>query len=128
MKDVWLYSESEDLYWELSEEFDSKEDAIYAAKHDDELEHNNSIFVGKKTQPIVCGIDVDYLLENVSINTTIGLDGFGDDFLMNVKKEHFEELENKFNEIFFEWIKKYNYEPDWFEVEDVELIELNKIQ
>lgn len=63
----------------------------------------------------MCGIDLDYMLENVSINSTIGLeDGVGDDFLMNIQKEHFDELEESINEIFFSWIKKYDYKPNWF--------------
>lgn len=56
-KDKWIYSENEELYWEFSDEFDSKE-----------------------------------------------------------------------NEIFFEWIKKYNYEPYWFEVIDVESVDLSNKQ
>lgn len=32
MKEKWIYSESEDLYWECSETFDTKEKAIKAAK------------------------------------------------------------------------------------------------
>lgn len=127
-KDKWIYSENEELYWELSDEFDSKEDAIESAKEDEEIE-GESIFVGKKVPGRVCGVDIDYILENVLLHSTDGLeDGIGEDFLMNVEKEHIDELEDKFNEIFFEWIKKYNYEPDWFEVIDVESVDLSNKQ
>lgn len=37
MKENWIYSESQDLYWGLSDEFDTKEDAIEGAKKDREI-------------------------------------------------------------------------------------------
>lgn len=43
---------------------------------------------------------------------------------MNVSKEHFDELEGKLNDVFFEWMNKHNYNPTWFEVEDIEEVEL----
>lgn len=120
-KDKWIYSENEELYWEFSDEFKSKEDAIESAKEDDEIEEN-FIYVGRKVAPTVCGVDLDRMLENIAENTTFGLDGFGEDFLMDVKNEHYEELEEAINEIFFYWLEKYNYKPTWFLVEDVEQI------
>lgn len=123
-KDRWIYSESEDIFWEYSDEFDSKEEAIESAKDDDEIE-NNGVYVGKKVEPSISDIDLDLLLENVALNSTIGCeDGVGDDFLMNIKKEHYNELEKSINEIFFNWIKKYGYQPDWFIVENIEYVDL----
>lgn len=119
----WIYSENEELYWEYSEEFDSREEAIESAQDDDEIEEDY-IYVGKKVEPTVCGVDLDYMLENIAENTTFGLDGFGDDFLMDVKKEHYEELEESINEIFYKWLEKYNYKPTWFVVEDVNYVKI----
>lgn len=123
MRDKWIYSKEEDLYWEYSEEFDTKEDAIEAAKQDDEIEKN--VFVGRKVPAIIQGIDIDSLLEEISENATLGLDeGCGEDFLMNVSKKHIDELEENLNKVFFDWMAKYNYSPDWVLIEDIELIEL----
>lgn len=122
-KEMWIYSDNEELYWEYSDEFDSKEDAIESAKEDDEIE-DGYFYVGRKVEPTVCGIDLDYMLENIAENTTFGLDGYGEDFLMYVKSKHYEELEEAINEIFYNWIEKYNYRPTWFLVEDVEEIEI----
>jgi hypothetical protein len=122
MKEKWIYSKREDLYWEYSEEFDTKEKAIESAKDDEEID--GYVFVGKKIPVKAQDIDVDNLLENVAINTTDGFDDYADGFLENVSKEHFDELEEKLNNVFFEWMNKHNYNPDWFKVVDIEEIEL----
>lgn len=56
------------------------------------------------------------------MNTTDGFGDYADDFLNNIAKEHFEELEEKLNDVFSEWLNKYSYEPTWFEVKEVEEI------
>lgn len=123
MKEIWLYNDNENSNWAFSEEYRSKEEAIEAAKKDKELE-TNTIFVGKKVAPRVAGINIDSILEEIVINSTFGLeDGVADDFLNDISREHYEELEEKLNDIFFDWLKKYDYEPKWFEVENIEKIE-----
>lgn len=121
-KEIWIYSERKDLYWEYSEEFNTIDEAIKCAKADDEIE--DYVFVGKKTPARICDIDVDSLLENIAENTTDGFDEYADGFLENVTKEHFDELEEKLNNVFLEWVNKYNYNPTWFEVIDIKEIEL----
>lgn len=123
MKEKWIYSESEDLYWECSETFDTKEKAIEAAKKDREIE-SSTIFVGIKVAPTVCDIDVDSLLENIAINTTERFDDCADGFLENVSSEHFDELEEKLNNVFLEWMNKHDYNPNWFEVVGIEEVDL----
>lgn len=121
----WIYSESQDLYWGYSEEFDTKEKAIEAAKEDREIECS-TIFVGMKVAPTVCDIDVDSMLENIAMNTTERFDDYADGFLENVSSEHFDELEEKLNNVFLEWMSKYDYNPNWFEVVEIEEVELVK--
>lgn len=123
MSEKWIYSEREDLYWEYSEEFDTKEQAIESAKEDEEIECS-TVFIGKKTEPAICGIDIDSILENIAEGSTIGLDGYGEDFLEDISKEHLDELEDKLNNVFLEWMNKHNYNPTWFEVIDVEEVDL----
>lgn len=123
-KEIWVYAESEEDNWGYSDEFESKEDAIECAKEDEDLESEGYVYVGRVVKPTVCAIDVDMVIENIAENTTIGLEnGMGDDFLSNIKKEHYEELEKDLNAVFFKWLEKYNYGPTWTEVVDIECLE-----
>lgn len=51
-------------------------------------------------------------------------DDCADGFLENVSSEHFDELEEKLNNVFLEWMNKHDYNPNWFEVVGIEEVDL----
>lgn len=120
--DKWMYQFGESEIWR-GEDFDSKEEAIKAAleeiKEDETLKYSN-LYVGQKESVSVAGIDIDLLLENVAENTTCEVGEVGEDFLMYVSKEEQEELEEKLNKVFLEWVEKYKYNPDFFKIVNIE--------
>lgn len=116
--DLWLYSNNEESFY--SDTFYTKDSAIQAALEDEEME--DVFYVGKQSPVNISGVNVSTILENVAENTAQGFDGFGDDYLEDVKGEHMRELEDALDEVLFKWIEKYNYKPDWYEIVDIEMI------
>lgn len=116
--DLWLYSENEENFY--GETFYTKESAIEAALEDENI--GEVFYVGKQSQVNISGVNVSTILEDVAENTAQGFDGFGDDYLEDVKGEHMRELEDALDEVLFKWIEKYNYKPDWYEIVDIEMI------
>jgi hypothetical protein len=116
-----------DEIWD-GEEFDSKEEAIKAAKkfiaEDKRPEFFSDFEVGQIAEVIPCGVDVDSIIENVAENTTCEYGEVGDDYLCNVTKEDRDELEEKLNDVLFAWMKEHNYEPDFFMIENEETVSL----
>ena len=119
-----MYQFGESEIW-MGEEFKSKEEAIKAAekefKNDKSLRGLN-LYVGQQESVSVSGIDVDLLLENIAENTTCEIGEVGEDYLMDVSKEEQEELEEKLNKVLFEWIEKYNYNPNFFKIVNIEQV------
>ena len=113
--------------WVAVQYFDTKEEAIQSgldALKEDETLQGSTLYVGQKESVCTSSIDIDLLLENVAENTTCELSEVGEDYLMDVSKEAQDELEEKLNDVFFEWIKKYNYEPTFYKIVNIEEVEL----
>jgi hypothetical protein len=123
----WMYELYGNEIWE-GEEFDTKEDAIKAAKEElgsQEMKQFMSSFkVGQIAEVSICGVDVDSILENVAENTADEVGEVGDEYLCDVEREHAEELEEKLNKVLFDWIKKHGYEPGFFKIENEETISI----
>lgn len=127
MEGKWMYNLYGNEIWS-GKEFDAKEEAIKYAK--EEIRENGlegfvtSFEVGQIVGVSVSGVDVDYILENVAENTTCDCGEVGEDYLCNVENEHRDELEKQLNEVLFAWIKKHDYEPNFFKIENEEVINL----
>lgn len=125
MEETWLYCD-DDSFVDCNE-YSSKEDAIAGAMEDEDIEE--SFFIGRKVPAKISPlrIDIDKMLERVAEDTTYGLDISMDidysDFLENVSEEHKNELKKEMNRTFLKWLYKNGYEPRWFEIEDIEIIE-----
>lgn len=117
----WVYS-YDDENFSFSDVFSSKEEILNEVKNDPNAKEY--VYIGKQQEVSICGLDLNSILDNVAENTSYGFDDFADDYLCNVTKEHYEELEKNLNDVFFKWIEKYNYKPDWFEVVDIEKIKV----
>jgi len=126
----WMFNIGNDEVW-TGEYYDSKQEAIEEGKS--ELEDSNRIRIQKDKELIKsfnigqveevysCGVDVDFILENVAENTVDGMEA-GEDYLCDVTNEHNAELEQELNDVLFAWMKKYNYEPNFFKIVNIEKI------
>jgi len=128
MENQWMYNLNGSEIW-TSDPFDTREEAIKAGREQaieeqEEAFCNDSFKIGQIKEVPVSGVDVDDILMNVSENTTNDVGEVGEDYLCDVSKEHSSELEDKLNEVLFAWIKKYKYEPTFFQIDNEETIEL----
>lgn len=115
MKGKWMYELCDREIWS-GEEFDTKEEAITAGKDDlillNKARKENgdktikSFQVGQIKEVAPCGVDVDFILENVAENTAQGME-VGEDYLCDVTDEHSAELEQKLNDVLFAWMKEH---------------------
>lgn len=121
----WMYNIGDRDIW-TGEEFDTKEQAIIEGKKEIEEESlkYNYFMVGQIEKVEACGIDVDILLEGIAEETTADFSEVGEDYLLDVTDKDKTELEEKLNEVFFEWVKKNKYEPDFFKIENIEKVML----
>ncbi|ACA57392.1 hypothetical protein N494_18780 (plasmid) [Clostridium botulinum A2B7 92] len=123
----WMYSLIDSEIW-IGEEFNTKEQAIEAGRKE-ALENQEQAFcndyfnIGQIVEVSPCGVDVDFILENVAENTADGMEA-GENYLMDVDTEHQRELEKQINEVLFAWMDKYGYRPDFFKIENIEKIDL----
>lgn len=126
----WMFSIGKSEVW-TGEPCDSRQEAIEEGKAELEdlnkmrieagKETTNSFEIGQIAEVAPCGVDVDFILENVAENTVQGMEA-GEDYLCDVTKEHSEELEQKLNDVLFDWMKEHDYEPDFFTIENIEEI------
>lgn len=123
MGDKWTYSFDEEHY---TGKFDSREEAIKEAKEIDEDYKGNAegrFWVGKVQKVFPSGVQIDTILEDVAENTAVNSSSYpeyGQGYLDYVDSEHVRELEQSLNDVLFSWMDKHKYNPDWFEVVDVE--------
>lgn len=123
---MWLISPDGDDWCTFDdEEFETKESAIESAKEWEELE--DGFYVGKKVKVCIAPSNVNDILDQIAIDTQKGFEeDYMGGFLQNVKKKHLEELDEKINNIILDWIDKYNYNPKWYWVEEIEFIEIKR--
>ncbi|MFQ4565868.1 hypothetical protein C4V14_04585 [Clostridioides difficile] len=124
MKDVWLYSWDDECF--RSDEYESKEEAIEAAK--EELrrfgEVSRLVYVGQKEEVNIPDIDVEDALEHVQHRIDDEFGGYGENWFENIRIEDIIILENRIKEVFEKWMDEFGYKPYWFVVTDTEEIEL----
>ncbi|MBK5242158.1 hypothetical protein [Clostridium sp.] len=128
MKNQWTYNLNGSEIW-AGDQFDTREEAIIAGREQvveeqEEAFCNDSFIIGQCEVVSPSGVDVDFILENVAENTTDEVGEVGEDYLNDVISKHSEELEEKLNEVLFAWMKKYKYEPTFFQIKNAEKIEL----
>lgn len=101
--------------------FNSLKETLQEAENDlgENLTEGTTIWIGKIDFPHLPKLDVNKILEYISYAYYNEFDEIAEDYLNDVKKEHKEELEEKLNTVLNEWLTKYNYEPDFYRVEQV---------
>ncbi|MCE4883872.1 hypothetical protein LW316_10070 [Clostridioides difficile] len=123
-KDAWLYSWDDECF--KSDEYESKEEAIEAAKEELKRfgEFGRLVYVGKKEKVNIPNIDAEKALERVQDRIDDEFGGYGEDWFENIHVEDILILENRISEVFKKWIDEFEYKPYWFVVTDTEEIEL----
>ena len=121
----WMYQLGNSDIWN-GEVYETKREALKEGIK--AREGNELLRIGQQESVGVSGIDIDLLLENVAENTIEELSEVGEDYLEDVTIEHRQELEEKLNEVFFEWINKYGYNPSFYRVVNIEEIEKEEVE
>ena len=124
--ELWIaeitYTDSE--IWVADIEGNSREDIIA-----DGMEYANdeglSFFrIGQCIPAGIPTLDIDSVLEGAyeQVYNEVGESAEG--FLNDVTKEQQKELEDKLNEVFYQWVKKYRLEPTCYTVINDEVIQV----
>lgn len=129
MSDKWVYSNDEET-WNISEEYDTREEAIRDGKETAKEEDWGALFIARAV-PISPEIiaDAKEIIDNAAIaldeQDTCDCDA-GDRFLDGIKKESIELLQQMLDKTIDEWQTKIGYHPPilLFSCEDVERIQL----
>lgn len=126
-EEIWLYSWDNERF--SSDEYESKEEAIKGAKVEIERfgEFGEYVYIGKKEEVNIPGIDVEEILEMVQDRIDDEFDELGEDWSSNMKDEDKKTLDDRLNEVFEKWIDEFGYKACWFVVRDTEEIELTEV-
>lgn len=114
MKEQYSYSIDGENY---SGFFDSREEAMLEAFAS--FEDYDIIFTGRNFTPSrhVCA---DSVIEQVAVRTTEEAGDWADGYLCRVSKEATEELEQALQKVWDDWEAKHGFDPDWYNVTDVQ--------
>ncbi|HBF2562748.1 hypothetical protein [Clostridioides difficile] len=135
-KDVWLYSWDDECF--SDDEYESREEAIEAAKEEllkfrefgegiYDKEFGELVYVGKREDVSLPGIDVEDTLERVQELIDDEFEDYSEDWITRIKDEDRKILDDRLNKVFENWINEFGYKPTWFKVVDVEKIKLNEV-
>lgn len=125
--ELWSWNEMDDEIW-IHGTFHSKEEAIKDAVSSLKagIIDTSVIYLGKcEYVPLRTDVDVEKVLEELDEAYYEDTCCEAADYLYeNVTDEQFQWLQNKFSEIMKEFHKKINLEPGWFNVTNVEKVDL----
>lgn len=120
----WTFSSNEEFFC-YGEYFETKEEAAEAGI---EYFDDDGFYIGQ-VEEVGAGVlvDVNAILEliNESMCDEVGSE-VANDYLMDTKKEHDDELENELCDVIAKWIKKHGYGPTFFKVVNIEKVELSE--
>lgn len=140
----WICAISVDTeVWSASDYFDTRDEAIKAGRKAlmelaENMEENydmsdvlgccwgeeylpETFAIGQLISPSLY-IDGGSIIENLQDQACSECGEFADGFLDDVSKVEEEELSEKLNNVLNEWIKKYNYSPEFYNIYGVEKI------
>lgn len=115
----WTFSSDEENF--CNDEYDTKEEAIATGK---EYYDGDTFYVGRIEQPgLGVRVDVTSILEYIN---DCAMDEYGEgaeDYLMDTKQEHDNQLENELCDVIIKWIERHGYQPTFFKVVNIESVE-----
>lgn len=122
IKKEWTYEKSNSDLWTTDIWFFTKEEAIRAGKIMAKSEGLITFEVGQKEEVGYPVIDVDQVIEHLAEQIYNEVGEAAEDYLDDVSKEHEEELEEGLNEVLYNWIQRYGYEPNCYRITSIETI------
>lgn len=127
MKDGrWILDINETIsdIWNGESFFDTKEEAIEEGYRWAEKENLKFFRVGLCESETNYGIDVDSVIEHIQETTYDEVGEVAEDYLDDVTTEDLLELEEKLNDVFYNWQKEHKYEPNFYRIVATERINI----
>lgn len=144
----WICAISVDTeIWSASDYFDTRDEAIKAGRKalielSENMEENydmsdvlgccweeeylpQTFAIGQLSSPSLY-IDGGSIIENLQDQAHSECGDFADGFLDDVSKEEEEELSEKLNYVLNEWINRYNYHPEFYNIYGIEKINVEE--
>lgn len=122
MKEVngkWTFSRDEENF--CNDEFDTRNEAIEAGR---DYYDSDPFYVGQIESPgLGVTVDVSAIFERINENMCDKCGEWANDYLMDTKQEHNNELEQELCEVIARWIERYGYQPTFYTVTNIEEIE-----
>jgi hypothetical protein len=124
-KDIWIVDLREGDFdiWQSDIECKSREEAIKLGIEQAKYLGLREFSIGKKIQCGIAFISADTIIEDAQEQLYDEVGEAAEDYL-DTTKEQDKELEDKLNEAFYEWHKKYNLFPTCYKAENIEIIKV----
>lgn len=123
-KYTWESSENAEL-WE-HDIFETIEECIADAKENYDYKKGETVYVGETVQFSIC-VDAERVLENLEEESYEFAGEAADNWDAYDYKntEELRELEEKLTEVVVNWLRKYNREPNFYQINNIRPIEIN---
>lgn len=108
------------------EYFETKEQAIEFGKAEYSQYRTVSKFYVGQVESVGLGVcvDTESILEHINQSVSDEVGEAAEDYLLDTKQEHDDELENELCEVIANWIERHGYGPTFFRVVNIEKVEV----
>jgi len=76
------------------------------------------VWIGQVDYNFKAEIDIEMIIEDISLMAYNHSPDCGDDYLEDVKEEHQQELQEELQKVLDKWIEKHNYHPNFFTIKN----------
>lgn len=118
-------TETDNEIWHPDEEgFATREEAIEIGTEMAKKDGLKSFRIGRRVDVGIPNLDTEDIIERLQDQIYDEVGEVGEDYLDNVTEEHQNELEEKLNEVFYQWSVQHGYAPSCYHIYDEEVIRL----
>ncbi len=123
-KYTWEASENEELW--RHDTFDTIEDCIADARENYDYKNGETVYIGETVPFSIC-VDAERVLENLEEEAYefAGESADGWDACDYKERDELIELQEQLTDVVINWIKKYNREPQFYQINHIRPIEIN---
>lgn len=118
----WTFSFEDEENW-IHDVYDTKEKAIEEGLKFAKEENYNKFHLGEATQ-FTPWIDTDCVIDQVQEHTAEEGGEYAEGYLENINLEQYQDLDKALNEALAKWLEKYKLEPNFYTVDNTEIIEV----
>lgn len=123
---VMLTEKEQDIWWS-DIDCENRKEAIRLGREQAKEDGLKSFYIGSQTMCSLSTIYADNIIEDAQEQLYDNVGEVAETYLEGVTKEQQKELEDKLNEVFYEWHKKHNLFPTCYMVENSEKIEIEQL-